>query len=166
MQNFIYIVSFLTGGVLISLVVNKLLLSFSQSLGIRNRNDVVIRWSNESKPSLGGVSFYIVFLFAIICYSIISDVPILHDQQIIGLLSAGSISFAMGLADDTYNTKPWGKLLVQILCGMTFIYSGTIIELTHIPLYDKIITIIWVVALMNSLNMLDNMDGITGITVV
>jgi len=166
LEKYIYIFSFLIGGILISLIVNKLLLSFSQSLGIRNRNDVVIRWSNESKPSLGGVSFYIVFLFAIICFSIISDKPILHDKQIIGLLIAGSISFAMGLADDTYNTKPWGKLLVQILCGITFIYSGTIIELTHIPFYDKIITIIWVVALMNSLNMLDNMDGITGITVV
>ena len=69
LENFIYILSFLTGGILISLVVNKLLLNFSQSLGIRNRNDVVIRWSNESKPSLGGVSFYVVFLFAIICYS-------------------------------------------------------------------------------------------------
>ena len=166
MEKYLYILSFLAGGIIISLLVNKLLLNFSQSLGIRNRNDVVIRWSNESKPSLGGVSFYIVFLFTIITYSIISDKPILHDQQIIGLLIAGSISFAMGLADDTYNTKPWGKLLVQILCGITFIYSGTIIELTHIAIYDKIITIIWVVALMNSLNMLDNMDGITGITVV
>ena len=165
MEKYIYIFSFLAGGILISLLVNKLLLSFSQSLGIRNRNDVVIRWSNESKPSLGGVSFFIVFLFTIIAYSIISDKPILHDQQIIGLLIAGSISFAMGLADDTYNTKPWGKLLVQILCGITFIYSGTIIKLTHIEIYDNIITVVWVVALMNSLNMLDNMDGITGTTV-
>ncbi len=166
MEKYIYILSFLLGGIIISLLVNKLLLNFSQSLGIRNRNDVVVRWSNESKPSLGGVSFYIVFLFTIITYSIISSIPILHDKSIIGLLIAGSISFAMGLADDTYNTKPWGKLLVQILCGITFIYSGSIIELTHLAIYDKIITIIWVVALMNSLNMLDNMDGITGITVV
>jgi UDP-GlcNAc:undecaprenyl-phosphate GlcNAc-1-phosphate transferase len=67
----------------------------------------------------------------------------------------------MGLADDAYNTKPWFKLVVQILCGLIFIWTDTVIDLFHIPIIDQILTVIWVIALMNSLNMLDNMDGIT-----
>ncbi len=162
MENYIYYISFFIGGVFISLLTNKLLLNFSESLGIRNKNDVVVRWSNQSKPSLGGVSFYIVFLFSFICYSIFSDELIFHNAKFIGLLLSGSLAFAMGLADDAYNTKPFAKLFAQILCGVIFVFSGSTIELTHNHLIDAIITIVWVIALMNSLNMLDNMDGITG----
>ncbi|MGC6433114.1 MAG: hypothetical protein ACON4M_02845, partial [Crocinitomicaceae bacterium] len=107
---------FFIGGVIFSMVCNVVLLRFSQSLGIRNKNDVVIRWNNESKPSLGGVSFFIVFLFSSILYSIFYfQENIFHDINFVGLMVSGSMAFAMGLADDAYNTKPFGKLLVQIL---------------------------------------------------
>jgi UDP-GlcNAc:undecaprenyl-phosphate GlcNAc-1-phosphate transferase len=162
----VFYISFFLGGILISLISNKLLLNFSSSLGIRNKNDVTIRWSNQSKPSLGGVSFYVVFLFTFIVYSIFSSEFILHNDKFIGLLLAGSIAFTMGLADDAYNTKPWAKLFVQILCGIILVYSNSKIELTHDNTIDSILTVLWVIVLMNSLNMLDNMDGITGITVV
>ena len=49
------IIAFMAGGILLSMLCNQLLLKFSESLGIRNTNDVVVRWSNQSKPSL----FYI-----------------------------------------------------------------------------------------------------------
>jgi UDP-GlcNAc:undecaprenyl-phosphate GlcNAc-1-phosphate transferase len=141
---------------------------FLTSLGIRNKNDVVVRWSNQSKPSLGGVSFYISFLFTAIFYSIFfpNEASIFTNLQFIGLFIAGSLAFAMGLADDAYNTKPLFKLFIQIACGVTFIMSGTIINLTNILVVDSIFTVLWVIIIMNSLNMLDNMDGITGTVVV
>ena len=70
LYSIIEFISFFVGGFVLSLLCNEVLLRFSKSLGIRNNNDVVIRWSNESKPSLGGVSFYIVFVFTAIAYSI------------------------------------------------------------------------------------------------
>lgn len=161
------LLAFLIGGIIISMVCNEVLLRFSQSLGIRNKNDVVIRWSNESKPSLGGVSFFIVFIFSSIIFSMVYyEENIFHDYQFVGLIISGSLAFLMGLADDAYNTKPFGKLLVQILCGLTFVFAGVNLDLFHISLIDSLITIIWVVGIMNSLNMLDNMDGITGTTVL
>ncbi len=161
------IAAFLSAGIIISMVINVLLLRFSRSLGIRNKNDVIIRWSNQSKPSLGGVSFYIVFLFSAIGFSIVfsEDDSIFKNTEFVGLLSAGTLAFLMGLADDAYNTRPLGKLFIQILCGLIFVFTNTTIDLTHIYFVDAVITVIWVIALMNSLNMLDNMDGITGTTV-
>ncbi len=161
MDTILYFIAFFIGGILISLASNKLLLTFSQSLGIRNKNDVVVRWSNQSKPSLGGVSFYIVFLFSFIVYSFLSD-KLFHNKEFIGLLLSGSLAFGMGLADDAYNTKPLAKLFIQILCGVIFVYTNSIIDLTHNHYIDSALTISWVIILMNSLNMLDNMDGITG----
>lgn len=149
-----------------SYICNKLLLSFSQSLGIRNKNDVTIRWSNQSKPSLGGISFFIVFLFSAIAFSItFFDKNIFHDKEYLGLISAGCMAFLMGLADDAYNTKPLVKLGIQIACGVLFVLTGTVIDFTHQFYIDSILTIIWVIVIMNSLNMLDNMDGITATTV-
>lgn len=162
------LIGFGIGGVIVAIICNVLLLSFSRSLGIRNHNDVLVRWSNQSKPSLGGISFYLVFLFATMAYSIIfSDEPnIFHNRQFVGLITAGTLAFAMGLADDAYNTKPLLKLFIQLSCGAIFVATGTTIDIFHHYASDAIVTIIWVVVVMNSLNMLDNMDGITGSTVV
>ncbi|MFN5418056.1 MAG: MraY family glycosyltransferase [Flavobacteriia bacterium] len=162
------LLAFCGAGIIISMVINSLLLRFSKSLGIRNNNDVIIRWSNQSKPSLGGVSFYIVFLFTAIGFSIVfsEDDSIFKNTEYIGLLTAGTLAFIMGLADDAYNTQPLAKLFIQILCGVVFVFTNTTINLTHNQWIDGFITIIWVITLMNSLNMLDNMDGITGTTVL
>ena len=161
------ITGFAVGGLITALICNILLLRFAHSLGIRNKNDIVIRWSNESKPSLGGVSFFVVFGFASICFSILfDDVNIFQNKQFVGLFTGGVLAFVMGLADDAYNTRPFLKLFIQILCGVLMIFTDTTIHLFHEPFVDAIFTILWVVLIMNSLNMLDNMDGITGTTVL
>lgn len=166
-EKILQLLAFLVGGALVSYVINVLLLRFSESLGIRNKNDVVVRWSNQSKPSLGGISFFVVFLFSSIAFSIVfSEDPIFKNPQYIGLFIAGSLAFLMGLADDAYNTKPLIKLAIQIGCGVIFVATDSRIELTHHFWVDAGITVLWVIAVMNSLNMLDNMDGITGTVVV
>jgi UDP-GlcNAc:undecaprenyl-phosphate GlcNAc-1-phosphate transferase len=150
-------------GLLISLVSNKLLLSFSQTLGIRNKNDITVRWSNESKPSLGGLAFFVAFLLGAIAYSIIFYTEnIFHNKEFVGFFGAGLIAFIMGLADDAYNTKPFLKLAIQILCGVILVATDSLIAITPSFTLNALLTISWVVLIMNSLNMLDNMDGITG----
>ena len=163
--------SFIAGGILLSLVCNEVLLRFSQSLGIRNKNDVVIRWSNQSKPSLGGVSFFVVFIFSTFAIIMVQEqTNIFHNLEygleFTGLFIASCLAFLMGLADDAYNTRPYFKLFIQISCGVLFVATGTVIDLTHVEYVDWALTVIWVVAVMNSLTMLDNMDGITGTTVL
>lgn len=167
LADLVFVAAFLIGGIVVSVVCNTLLLRFSQTLGIRNKNDVIVRWSNQSKPSLGGVSFYVVFLFAIFGFSVIYyDHNIFQNILFVGFIGAGSLAFLMGLADDAYNTKPLLKLLVQIACGITFVISNNTIDVFHSFWPDAILTVVWVITLMNSLNMLDNMDGITGTTVL
>lgn len=163
----VQLLGFGIGGAVIAFIINILLLRFSRSLGIRNKNDVVIRWSNESKPSLGGVSFFVVFIFSAIAYSIIfNDAPnIFQNLQYVGLFVAGTLAFVMGLADDAYDTKPLFKLFIQILCGFVFVLTDSAIDFFHMFWLDSSLTVLWVVVIMNSLNMLDNMDGITGTTV-
>lgn len=54
------------------------------------------------------------------------------------------------------------KLAAQIACGFIFAFSRNQITLLSSDIANIILTVVWVVTLMNSLNMLDNMDGING----
>lgn len=162
-NHFLEYLLFFLGAFLVSYIANKLILRFAKTLGIRNKNDVVVRWSQASKPSLGGISLYFTFIIAVFFYGILfSEEEILQNIEFIGLIAASTLAFAIGMSDDAYNTKPLLKLFGQISCGLIFVFTNNGINVIHEPIIDGIITILWVVAVMNSLNMLDNMDGITG----
>jgi len=147
-----------------ALVLNGVLLRFSKTLGIRNRTEGMIRWNSEYKPSVGGISFYLLFLLSVASYTIFfPQAQSLMNTELLGLLVSCSLAFMMGLADDAYNTKPLLKLSAQISCALILIVSGIYIRVFNDPIPNYLLTIFWVVGLMNSINMLDNMDGITTI---
>ncbi len=155
---------FFLGALLFSVLINSIMLRFVKTLGIRNDKETVIRWSDQVKPALGGLTFYIIFLLSIILHSFIFSYSGSNiDFRFTGIVGATSLGFLMGLSDDAYNTRPVLKFLTQILCGVILIYSGTYINIFESNILNYSITILWVVGLMNSINMLDNMDGITTI---
>lgn len=148
-----------------SAVINNILLNFSQNLGTRKNSGVQIRWNPTSKPAIGGISFYVVFLISFISIQFIIGQTTAYwsDKKTFGILSTISIAFIMGLADDAYDTKPMLKFLTQFLCALILLISGTKIECFDNEFLNYTLSILWVVGMMNSINMLDNMDGITTI---
>ncbi|NNC83658.1 MAG: undecaprenyl/decaprenyl-phosphate alpha-N-acetylglucosaminyl 1-phosphate transferase, partial [Flavobacteriales bacterium] len=127
--------------------------------------DTVVRWASTSKPALGGIVFYLIFLISVLVQSILFDEGDMQQELMsFGALAAASLAFIMGLADDAYNTRPFLKFVVQLICGWILIATGTYIELFETTYLNYLITLIWVVGIMNSINMLDNMDGITTVT--
>ena len=141
---------------ILSFLINRLFLKFASNLGIRNSNDSYIRWSSETKPSLGGISFFLIFLLSISCYPIFfQEHQVLFNKQLLGILSAATLAFLMGLSDDAYNTRPLLKLMVQILCGFILVSTGTYISIFANFYINYFLTIFWVVGLMNSINMLE-----------
>jgi UDP-GlcNAc:undecaprenyl-phosphate GlcNAc-1-phosphate transferase len=122
-----------------------------------------VRWTSHIKPSVGGISFFIIFLLSWGVYGFISqEKSIIPDKQIIGVVAATSLGFLAGLYDDAFNTNPLIKFLLQMLCGIILVIFGVTINISNIELVNIFFTLMWVVGLMNSINMLDNMDGVTG----
>jgi UDP-GlcNAc:undecaprenyl-phosphate GlcNAc-1-phosphate transferase len=157
----VYIIHFIFS-FLFSFLLNKVLLKFSKNLGRRNEDESMIRWSSTTKPALGGISFFISFLLSSVVYSIVFEGGgEMYNTKFLGFITATSLAFMMGLADDAYNTKPLLKLLSQMACGVILVISGTSINLFPSDIANNMLTIFWVVGMMNSINMLDNMDGIT-----
>ncbi len=146
-----------------SLLVNSLFMRFARTLGIRESERMLVRWSSTSKPAFGGIGFYILFLASFTLHGVIFPGQGQNTLRpdLFGLLLATSLGFLMGLADDAYNTRPLLKFLVQLACGAILVASGTRIELFSTAEANVAITLLWVVGMMNSINMLDNMDGIT-----
>lgn len=160
---FIKYIIFFCGTLIFSLLINRIFLRFVKSLGIRNTTDTVIRWNPSSRPSIGGLTFYIVFLLSLSVYSIaFNNRGDIFNLREIGVLLSCTLGFLMGLADDAYDTRPILKSLTQIGCGLILVLTGTSIELFGHFIPDMLLTLVWVMGIMNAINMLDNMDGIAG----
>jgi UDP-GlcNAc:undecaprenyl-phosphate GlcNAc-1-phosphate transferase len=147
----------------LSLAINYLLLKFSFNLG--SRNNIAfrqVRWTAHVKPSIGGISFFIIFLLSWGIYGFISqEKGIVPDKQIIGIVAAASVGFLAGLYDDAFNTNPLLKFVLQLTCGVILISFNIKINISNLQFINILFTLVWVVGLMNSINMLDNMDGVT-----
>lgn len=153
--------------IVFTIMINTILLRFVTTLGIRDKETTLIRWSAASKPSLGGISFFIVFFMSLSAYSIFFDSShVMRNISAFGLIFTSGLGFLMGLADDAYNTKPILKFSIQILCGVVMILTDNYIQITPYEWMNYTLTVLWVVGLMNSINMLDNMDAITTVVSV
>ena len=106
---------------LFGLVINTVLLKFSKTLGIRDKENTMVRWNPISKPALGGITFFMAFLVSTGCYGILFDHnELFKNGEVISMIGALCLAFVMGLADDAYNTKPWLKLFCSNSVRISF----------------------------------------------
>lgn len=165
-SQYIYLIYslFFLGALLFALLTNNILLRFSMTLGSKNQvaADQIVRWSTQAKPAVGGITFFIIFLLSLVCYSIFFEPEeVFKNTQLLGVIVAVMLAFTMGLADDAYNTRPLLKFLAQVSCGVLLVLTGTSINIFESAYLNGILTVVWVIGIMNSINMLDNMDAIT-----
>jgi UDP-GlcNAc:undecaprenyl-phosphate/decaprenyl-phosphate GlcNAc-1-phosphate transferase len=160
-------VLFLLGTIGFSYALNKILLRHSRNFGVDSRQAQtnLVRWASTSKPTTGGISFYITFLFGTMILLLLRP-ELAGRSPYLALFLSASLAFMIGFADDAYGTHPSLKFLGQLSCAGILIFFGLSIEFfvlwsPNLWLLDWVLTVLWVVGIMNSLNMLDNMDGVT-----
>ncbi|PLX23024.1 MAG: hypothetical protein C0599_05080 [Salinivirgaceae bacterium] len=161
MENSILIILFFAYTFILGFLIHKYLISRSQKYNIHKANTSAIRWEQQSKPIFGGITFFALFIFAIINYIAFFDSSIIVSGPVIAIILSITISFLMGLADDLLNTPPLFKFGMQVSVAIILIYFGIYINIFNNDTLNYLLTIFWVVGIMNSINMLDNMDGIT-----
>ena len=140
--------------------VNWFLLRFSGNRLAKDAPKNSSRWEERRKPTIGGISFFSVFIFSVLVYFIFSE-NVAQKMELSVLLIGTGLGFTLGLLDDLKNAPVWAKFGSQFLVGFLFLFFGFEIHLFEIYWLDALITVIWVVGIMNSINMLDNMDGVT-----
>lgn len=153
----------------ISYRINAFFLKNASSFG-KNNGEGQVRWASVTKPPVGGISFYTVFISLMISVRVLAYFDLVRwdsNYLLVGLLLPVTIGFIVGLADDRYNTSPLIKFIGQFLCGLSFILSVNLIHICDIDWINNWFTLLWVVGMMNSINMLDNMDGVvTSVSII
>ncbi len=151
-----------------SWMLNKILLRYSYNFGVKSRENQenLVRWSSTSKPTTGGISFYMTFLIGALVLMVLMPIELGASSRMLALILASTLAFMIGFADDAYGTHPGMKFLGQVFCGVILVAFGIHIRFFSMTnpdliVLDYLMTVLWVVGLMNSLNMLDNMDGVT-----
>ena len=163
-EPYLYLAITFLSALALSFGVNIFLLRYASHLFRKNLPENTIRFDRERKPAMGGISFFACFLFGIIAYLLF----FMGDHQpdklsIVAIIAVVSMGFVLGLYDDLRNSPVWIKLASQILTAIILISSGISIHLFKVAWADDLLTVFWVVGIMNSINMLDNMDGVTTI---
>ena len=84
--------------------------------------------------------------------------------KLAGILLGGALIFALGIVDDLHVLSPWLKLLGQIGVALVLAFFGIRIRAFVFtdPFSSTMVTLFWVVLMINSMNLLDNMDGLSG----
>ncbi len=164
-QYYIYILMLLAASAF-AIFINRWLLNRSVSLGVRDLNTTdLVRWTSQTKPAVGGISFFILFVMSFVAACFVGGQDALFSNPaFLGFFTSVSLAFLIGLADDVKNINPMVKFLGQLFCANILYFSGIFIEISSLTEINYVMSLLWVVGVMNSINMLDNMDGISGIT--
>lgn len=79
------------------------------------------------------------------------------------LIGCGTVLVLLGLADDRKGIPWWFRLAVEFSVATFCVYFQGL-QLTafiNLPWLTGVLSVLWIVALINSFNMLDNMDGLS-----
>ncbi|MFN2499002.1 MAG: hypothetical protein ABR557_07965 [Pyrinomonadaceae bacterium] len=118
------------------------------------------RWHKKPTAMLGGVA---IWLSVVISY--FAFVP--RTPYGLVVMAASTFLFLVGLVDDFLHTKPYQKLIGQVMGSALVIYYGLSLPWTSYSALNVGITIFWLIGITNAVNLLDNMDGLaTGIAVI
>ncbi len=118
------------------------------------------RWHKKPTAMLGGVA---IWLSVVISY--FAFVP--RTPYGLVVMAASTFLFLVGLVDDFLHTKPYQKLIGQVMGSAFVIYYGLSLPWTSYSALNVGITIFWLIGITNAVNLLDNMDGLaTGIAVI
>ena len=116
------------------------------------------RWHKKPTAMFGGVA---IWLSVLISYAVFLRLGI-APRSIYGFVIVGAATFLflVGLVDDLIHTKPYQKLIGQIMGSAFVIYYGLSLPWTRSVSLNVVITIFWLIGITNAINLLDNMDGL------
>ena len=113
------------------------------------------RWHRRPVALLGGVAVALTVAIGLLVFG--------GGWRAIGvLLGSVGVMFVTGLVDDLRSLRPSTKLVVQIAVASVLLSFGFRLNWTVSLTLDTMLTLVWVVGMINAFNLLDNMDGLCG----
>lgn len=121
-----------------------------------DRPDGQLKRQASPVPYFGGLAVYLAFLVSL-------ALTFEFRQEVLGLVLGGTLVVMLGLIDDFGVLTPGSKLIGQLIAVFVLIRSGIRIEIAALPDWlDLLLTVLWMIGVINAFNIIDVMDGLAG----
>jgi UDP-GlcNAc:undecaprenyl-phosphate GlcNAc-1-phosphate transferase len=118
------------------------------------------RWHKKPTATMGGLAIWLAVVTTYLLF-----LP--HTPQTWVIVTVSTFLFFVGILDDLIHTKPYQKLIGQIVGAAAIVNYGLVLPWTGSLSVNMLITILWLIGITNAINLLDNMDGLaTGIAAI
>ncbi len=110
----------------------------------------------EPTPYLGGTAIMVGLLTGIAAGG-------LHRHYVLVVVCA-VVVWIMGTVDDRLSLPILIRVTVEVAIGIALAVGGLGWNVFHLGIADGVLTVLWVVGVMNAFNLMDNMDGAAATT--
>jgi len=111
-------------------------------------------------PYLGGVAIVVAFALVVAAASIL-DTSTAGTDELLKVLGIGVGLAVVGLVDDLRKLPALLRLALEVVAGWLVFALDLGVSFTGSRVLDALVTVVWVVGLVNAFNMSDNMDGLS-----
>ncbi|MEY4600619.1 MAG: glycosyltransferase family 4 protein [Ilumatobacteraceae bacterium] len=122
-------------------------------------------------PDVGGIGMFIGILAGIVGASLMGDFDSLFEDstEIIGVVVACSITFALGLLDDIRDISPPAKVTGLVVAAISLVWFGVTMFQFRVPFLDVFVlsddwvplfTVLWLLGMTQAVNLIDGLDGL------
>jgi UDP-GlcNAc:undecaprenyl-phosphate GlcNAc-1-phosphate transferase len=128
-----------------------------------------VKTHKQPVPYLGGVAIAAGLVISLVAARLFTNFPTGTLRALRGILAGSLIAFLLGLVDDLV---PRGlgykkKFLIQTATAICLILFDIRIKFVSPQWFAEVLTLIWVVGVMNAVNIVDIMDGLaSGISII
>lgn len=129
--------------------------------------------NSRQVPLIGGLAIALpmlgVCLLALLHWPPFSAIPGAYANDLLLLATGGLIITSLGMIDDVRPLRARHKFLIQILVALLVCFSQRSLRLVSLPVLGTIdlgglgggiVTILWVVGMINAFNLVDGIDGL------
>ena len=185
-QLFLFLAGSILPSLLIALIATRLIRSYAPQLGLMDQPNSQRKVHTLPTPLGGGIgiwlgvvgTFAVGELMLVLAMNVPAVAKILPDfarEHLSGvvnqsgnlwiLLAAGTVLMVLGLLDDRKGLSWQVRIAIEFGVAAACVFFVKNLQLTafmNMPLLTGLLSVLWIVGLINSFNMLDNMDGLSG----
>ena len=142
----------------LSFCLNPVFAAIARKLNILDMPDAR-KLHSKATPLLGGAAVFIGFSVALVMNAIFS-------VQVLMILLAALILFAIGIIDDFKEISAGLKLSAQLLCTLLVMGCGIVLRVLPVDMGifatigNALLTVFWIIGITNAMNFFDGMDGL------
>lgn len=151
--------SIFVGSILLTLVFTPLALRLALRRAVLD-HPVGYKRHDSPVPYLGGLAMVGAFSLAVLGAALVRP-PVTGRGELVVVVGLAFGLSVVGLIDDLRYLRPWVRVLGETGAGLALYQVGAGVDLFGSDPLNALVTIVWVVGIVNAFNLLDNMDGLS-----